>query len=425
MKQPYDFESEATALVARMSVDEKASLMSGSSFWHLQPLAQYDLPPIMLSDGPHGLRKQGNQADHMGLTASVPATCFPTAVTLASSWDKALIHQVGAAIGRECQAEGVSVLLAPGVNIKRSPLCGRNFEYYSEDPFMAGEMAVSFVQGVQSTGTGTSLKHFAVNNQEAQRMVVDTLVDRRTLFEIYLPAFEAAVSQAQPWTVMCAYNRFNGIYCSEHEDLLTSILRDRWGFRGLVVTDWGAVNNRPRGIAAGLELEMPSSGGVNDRLVAVQVKDGTFDEAHLDRAAGRVTQLIMASKANLAPRKVDFDAHHALARKAAADGAVLLKNGGILPLSADKSVALIGAFAETPRIQGAGSSQVNATKIDRPLDAFTARLGADKIAYAAGFDAEMAADDAALIAEAIAAAQAADIAIIMAGLPPLFEAEGF
>ena len=425
MKQPYDFESEATALVARMSVDEKASLMSGSSFWHLQPLAQYDLPPIMLSDGPHGLRKQGNQADHMGLTASVPATCFPTAVTLASSWDKALIHQVGAAIGRECQAAGVSVLLAPGVNIKRSPLCGRNFEYYSEDPFMAGEMAVSFVQGVQSTGTGTSLKHFAVNNQEAQRMVVDTLVDRRTLFEIYLPAFEAAVSQAQPWTVMCAYNRFNGIYCSEHEDLLTSILRDRWGFRGLVVTDWGAVNNRPRGIAAGLELEMPSSGGVNDRLVAVQVKDGTFDEAHLDRAAGRVTQLIMASKANLAPRKVDFDAHHALARKAAADGAVLLKNGGILPLSADKSVALIGAFAETPRIQGAGSSQVNATKIDRPLDAFTARLGADKIAYAAGFDAEMAADDAALIAEAIAAAQAADIAIIMAGLPPLFEAEGF
>ena len=425
MKQPYDFENEATALVARMSVDEKASLMSGSSFWHLQPLAQYDLPPIMVSDGPHGLRKQGNQADHMGLTASVPATCFPTAVTLASSWDKALIHQVGAAIGRECQAEGVSVLLAPGVNIKRSPLCGRNFEYYSEDPFMAGEMAVSFVQGVQSTGTGTSLKHFAVNNQEAQRMVVDTLVDRRTLFEIYLPAFEAAVSQAQPWTVMCAYNRFNGIYCSEHEDLLTSILRDRWGFRGLVVTDWGAVNNRPRGIAAGLELEMPSSGGVNDRLVAVQVKDGTFDEAHLDRAAGRVTQLIMASKANLAPRKVDFDAHHALARKAAADGAVLLKNANILPLSADKSVALIGAFAETPRIQGAGSSQVNATKIDRPLDAFTARLGADKIAYAAGFDAEMAADDAALIAEAVAAAQAADIAIIMAGLPPLFEAEGF
>ena len=425
MKQPYDFESEAVALVARMSVDEKASLMSGSSFWHLQPLEQYELPLIMVSDGPHGLRKQSNQADHMGLTASVPATCFPTAVTLASSWDRSLIHQVGAAIGRECQAEGVSVLLAPGVNIKRSPLCGRNFEYYSEDPYMAGEMAVGFIQGVQSTGTGTSLKHFAVNNQEAQRMVVDTLVDRRTLFEIYLPAFEAAVSQSQPWTVMCAYNRFNGIYCSEHEELLTHILRDRWGFKGLVVTDWGAVNDRPCGIAAGLELEMPSSGGVNDRLVAAQVKEGMFDEAHLDRAAARVTQMIMASKANLAPQKVDFDAHHALARKAAADGAVLLKNADILPLSADKSVALIGAFAETPRIQGAGSSQVNAAQLDRPIDAFVARLGADNVTYAPGFEVEMATEDEALIAEAVAAAKAADIAVVMAGLPPLFEAEGF
>ena len=425
MKHPYDFESAATTLVARMSVDEKASLMSGSTFWHLQPLAQYELPQIMVSDGPHGLRKQGNQADHMGLTASVPATCFPTAVTLASSWNRELIHQVGAAIGAECQAEGVSVLLAPGVNIKRSPLCGRNFEYYSEDPYMAGEMAAAFIQGVQSTGTGTSLKHFAVNNQEAQRMVVDTLVDRRTLFEIYLPAFEAAVTQAQPWTVMCAYNRFNGIYCSEHEELLSGILRDRWGFKGLVVTDWGAVNDRPRGIAAGLELEMPSSGGVNDRLVAAQVKDGAFDEAHLDRAASRVTQLIMASKNNAAPAEVDFDAHHALARRAAAEGAVLLKNKGLLPLKAGASVALIGAFADTPRFQGAGSSQVNAAKLDRPLDAFAERLGADNVTYAKGFDAELAEADAALIDEAVAAAKAANVAIIMAGLPPLFEAEGF
>ncbi len=425
MKHPYDFESAATTLVARMSVDEKASLMSGSTFWHLQPLAQYELPQIMVSDGPHGLRKQGNQADHMGLTASVPATCFPTAVTLASSWNRELIHQVGAAIGAECQAEGVSVLLAPGVNMKRSPLCGRNFEYYSEDPYMAGEMAAAFIQGVQSTGTGTSLKHFAANNQEAQRMVVDTLVDRRTLFEIYLPAFEAAVTQAQPWTVMCAYNRLNGIYCSEHEELLSGILRDRWGFKGLVVTDWGAVNDRPRGIAAGLELEMPSSGGVNDRLVAAQVKDGAFDEAHLDRAASRVTQLIMASKNNAAPAEVDFDAHHALARRAAAEGAVLLKNKGLLPLKAGASVALIGAFADTPRFQGAGSSQVNAAKLDRPLDAFAERLGADNVTYAKGFDAELAEADAALIDEAVAAAKAANVAIIMAGLPPLFEAEGF
>ena len=425
MKHPYDFESAAVELVARMSIDEKASLMSGSSFWHLQPLEKHQLPPIMVSDGPHGLRKQGNQSDHMGLSASVPATCFPTAVTLASSWDRTLISEVGAAIGKECQAEGVSVLLAPGVNIKRSPLCGRNFEYYSEDPFMAGEMAAAFIQGVQSTGTGTSLKHFAANNQEAQRMVVDTLVDRRTLFEIYLPAFEAAVTQAQPWTVMCAYNRLNGIYCSEHEELLTDILRNRWGFRGLVVTDWGAVNDRPRGIAAGLELEMPSSGGVNDRLVAAQVKAGDFDVAHLDRAAGRVTQLILAAKENAAPQTVDFDAHHQLARRAAAEGAVLLKNQDILPLSTDKSLALIGAFAEQPRFQGAGSSQVNASRLDKPLDAFTARLGGDNIVYAPGFDTELAEENAALIAEAVAAAKASDVAVIMAGLPPLFEAEGF
>ena len=425
MKQPYDFETEATALVARMSTDEKASLMSGSSFWHLQPLEGYDLPPIMVSDGPHGLRKQGTQADHMGLTASVPATCFPTAVTLASSWDRDLIANVGVAIGRECQAEGVSVLLAPGVNIKRSPLCGRNFEYYSEDPFMAGEMATAFVNGVQSTGTGTSIKHFAVNNQEAQRMVVDTLVDRRTLFELYLPAFETTIMRAQPWTVMCAYNRLNGAYCSEHEDLLTRILRDRWGFKGLVVTDWGAVNDRPLGIAAGLELEMPSSGGVNDRLVAKKVKDGDFEAAHLERAAGRVTQMILAAKNNLAPQKVDFDAHHELARKAAAEGAVLLKNNGLLPLQSDKSVALIGAFADAPRFQGAGSSQVNATRLDKPVDAFSDRLGAQRVVYTQGFDAELAEPDQGLIDEAVAAAEKSDIAIIMAGLPPLFEAEGF
>ncbi len=425
MKQPYEFEAAAIELVARMSVDEKASLMSGSSFWHLQPLEAYDLPPVMVSDGPHGLRKQSDQADHMGLTASVAATCFPTAVTLASSWNRQLIADVGAAIGRECQAEDVAVLLAPGVNIKRSPLCGRNFEYYSEDPYMAGEMVAAFIKGVQSTGIGTSLKHFAVNNQEAQRMVVDTLVDRRTFFEIYLPAFEAAVTQAQPWTVMCAYNRFNGIYCSEHEELLTGILRDRWGFQGLVVTDWGAVNDRPRGIAAGLELEMPSSGGVNDRLTAAQVKAGQLDEAHLDRAAARVSKLILAAKENSRPTQTDFDAHHALAQRAAAEGAVLLKNQGLLPLTEDKSIALIGAFAIAPRFQGAGSSQVNASRLDKPLDGFIERLGEDKVTFAQGFDAELAEADAGLIAEAVAAAEKADIAIIMAGLPPLFEAEGF
>jgi len=455
MKQLDEFADEALDLVNRMSIDEKASLMSGSSFWHLQALPAYDLPKIMVSDGPHGLRKQSHHADHMGLSASVPATCFPTAVTLASSWDRSLIREVGAAIGRECQAEAVSVLLAPGVNIKRSPLCGRNFEYYSEDPLMAGEMACAFIEGVQSTGTGTSLKHFAVNNQEAHRMVVDTLVDRRSLFEIYLPAFEGAVRRAQPWTVMCAYNRLNGIYCSEHRELLTDILRERWGFKGLVVTDWGAVNDRALGIAAGLDLEMPSSGGFYDRQIAQKVKNGSFDEVWLNRSAQRVTQLILAAKHNTtkhnptkhnaappsvppsaspsltpsltpsASYSVDFDAHHALARKAAAEGAVLLKNTGVLPLSADRSVALIGGFATQPRFQGAGSSQVNATRLDTPLDAFLAHLGHDKIAYAQGYDPELAELDEDLIAQAVAAAQDADIAIIMAGLPPLYEAEGF
>ena len=426
MKHPIEFKAEADGLVAQMDLPEKTSLMSGSSFWHLQAIERLDLPKVMVSDGPHGLRKQSQHADHLGMQASVPATCFPTAVTLASSWDVELICQVGAAIGRECQAEHVSVLLAPGVNIKRSPLCGRNFEYYAEDPYMAGQMAAGFIAGVQSTGTGTSLKHFAVNNQEAERMVVDTLVDRRTLFEIYLPAFEIAVRQSQPWTLMCAYNRLNGIYCSEHEDLLTTILRDRWGFHGLVMTDWGAVNERPRGIAAGLELEMPSSNGANDAVAAQAVEDGGLSEAVLDVAASRVTQMILASKENAAPSPADFAAHHALARRAAGEGAVLLKNdAGLLPLAEAGTVALIGGFAEKPRFQGAGSSQVNASKLDTPRAALEARLGADKVFYAQGFDVDLAADDAGLIAEAVAAAEKADRVVLMVGLPALFEAEGF
>ena len=424
MKQPWDFQTEAAALVARMSVDEKASLMSGSSFWHLQDLPDYDLGKVMLSDGPHGLRKQGAGSDHMGLNAAIPATCFPTAVTLASSWNRALVAEVGAAIGAECLKEDVSVLLAPGVNIKRNPLCGRNFEYYSEDPYQAGAIATAFVQGVQSVGVGTCVKHFAVNNQEAQRMVVDTLVDRRSLFEIYLPAFEASVTQAEPWTLMCAYNRFNGDYCSENEELLTHILRDRWGFKGLVVTDWGAVNDRPKGVAAGLELEMPSTGGVNDAQVAAAVRGGDLEERHLDRAASRVSELILAAQHNRQSSEVDFDAHHGLARRAAAEGAVLLKNEGQLPLSSEKSVALIGSFADAPRYQGAGSSQVNATRLDTVLDVLRDRMG-ERIVYAPGFDMELAEENDALIGEAVAIARAADVAIIMAGLPPLFEAEGF
>ena len=429
MKPPIDFASDAENLIARMDLDVRASLLSGSSFWHLQGVAEHNLAKVMVSDGPHGLRKQAAHADHLGMQSSVPATCFPTAVTLASSWDSELIAEVGVAIGRECQAEDVAVLLGPGVNIKRSPLCGRNFEYYSEDPYLAGTMAAAFIAGVQSTGTGTSIKHFAVNNQEAQRMVVDTLVDARTLHEIYLPAFEIAVRQAQPWTVMCAYNRLNGSYCSENRILTKDILRDRWGFQGLVVTDWGAVNDRPQGVAAGLDLEMPGSGGINDRAAANAVRAGALEEADLNTAARNVAALILASANNATPVDVDvdFDAHHALARRAARDGAVLLKNNdATLPFKKSGTLALIGAFAEAPRFQGAGSSQVNATQIDRPLDMVRAALGAaGEVVYARGFDPETAETDPALIAEAVACAESADQVIIMVGLPPLFEAEGF
>lgn len=423
---PRDFAEAALRLVEQMSVSEKAALMSGSSFWHLQDLPQYGLGKTMVSDGPHGLRKQGSHADHLGMLASVPATCFPTAVTLASSWDVRLIEEVGHAIGLECRAENVAVLLGPGVNIKRNPLCGRNFEYYSEDPYQAGQMAIHFIKGVQSTGTGTSLKHFAANNQEAHRMVVDTLVDRRTLFEIYLPAFEAAVTQAQPWTVMSAYNRLNGIYCSEHEELLGDILRGRFGFQGLVVTDWGAVNNRPRGIAAGLELEMPSSGGQNDARVVAAIANGTLAETALDKAAAHIVRLTLAAQNNAGDTQIDFDAHHALARKTAGEGAVLLKNRkATLPFKKDKTLALIGAFAETPRFQGAGSSQVNATRIDTPLALFREAIGVDNVFYAPGYDAEFCAPDAALIDEAVAIAEKAEQVVVMAGLPALFEAEGY
>ncbi|MEC7595320.1 MAG: glycoside hydrolase family 3 N-terminal domain-containing protein, partial [Pseudomonadota bacterium] len=375
MKHPIDFTADAEALIDRMDLDVRASLLSGSSFWHLQDVAEHGLRKTMVSDGPHGLRKQSAHADHLGMQSSVPATCFPTAVTLASSWDTDLIAEVGVAIGRECQAENVAVLLGPGVNIKRSPLCGRNFEYYSEDPYLAGTMAVAFIAGVQSTGTGTSIKHFAVNNQEAQRMVVDTLVDARTLHEIYLPAFETAVREAQPWTVMCAYNRLNGSYCSENKILTKDILRDRWGFRGLVVTDWGAVNDRPKGVAAGLDLEMPSSGVLNDCTAADAVRAGALEEADLNTAARNVTALILASENNRAAPEVDFDAHHALARRAAREGAVLLKNNdATLPFKKSGKLAVIGAFAKSPRFQGAGSSQVNATQTDKPLDMFAAAL---------------------------------------------------
>jgi beta-glucosidase len=418
------------SLLAELTLEEKASLLDGSDFWRTQPVERLGVPAIMVTDGPHGLRKQTETGDHLGLNASVPATCFPPAAGLASTWDAALLRRVGVALGEECVAEEVSVLLGPGVNMKRSPLCGRNFEYFSEDPFLAGELAAAMVDGIQSQGVGTSLKHYAANNQETDRMTVSAEVDERTLREIYLPAFETVVRRAQPWTVMCSYNRINGVYASEDPWLLTEVLRDDWGFEGLVVSDWGAVNRRDAAVAAGLDLEMPSSGGGGTRTIVDALHDGTLSEADVDRAVTRVLTLVdRAQPARGAKRAFDVDAHHSLAREAAAASAVLLKNdGGILPLDPDHggTIAVIGEFARTPRYQGAGSSQVNPTKLDTAFDALKAALaGKRDVAFAPGFAIDSDAADPALVDEAVQTAKSADVAVLFLGLPPSYESEGY
>ena len=417
--------AQAQALVAQMTLAEKVDFCSGKDFWHLPELERLQIPSIMVTDGPHGLRKQGQGADHLGAHRSIPATCFPTASALASSWDLALMQEVGEALGATCVDEDVSVLLGPGMNIKRSPLCGRNFEYFSEDPWLNGQIAAHLVNGIQSQGVGACLKHFAVNNQELGRMYMDAIVDDRALREIYLRGFEIAVKTAKPWTVMCAYNRLNGVYCSEHDWLLNTVLREEWGFDGAVMTDWGAANDRPLGVKAGLDLEMPSSGGINDALVAQAVKDGSLDEADLDRAIARNITLSLSSANRQKPATpADPDAQHALARKAAARSCVLLKNTDrVLPLSAQTRVALIGAFAERPRFQGAGSSQVRPTRVET-LHAALSECISD-LAYAPGYDPVASQPNQALIDEAVALAQNADVAIVYAGLPGIFESEGF
>ena len=426
-----------------MSLEEKAAFCSGSSFWHMQANERLGVASVMLTDGPHGLRKQMGDADHVGLGNSVPATCFPTASALASSWDRDLLREVGVALGEQCAAEKVAVLLGPGMNIKRHPLCGRNFEYLSEDPLLGGELAAALVEGIQSQGVGACVKHFAVNNQEQGRMFVDAIVDERTLREIYLRGFEIAVRKARPWTVMCAYNRLNGIYCSEHDWLLNQVLRDDWGFAGAVVTDWGAANDRVRGIAAGLDLEMPASGGINDRRLVAAVRDGHLPEADLDRAVVRNLSLALlggelgeaapsgrargASPSRARNAAVDQDAHHALARRAAGECAVLLKNEGpLLPLAPAARIAVIGAFAKQPRYQGAGSSQVSPTRLEGAFDAIAAIVGDDApLGYAPGYDPQHSRPDAALVAEAAAAAKEAAVAVVFAGLPGSYESEGF
>lgn len=416
--------------VSELTLEEKASLTSGASFWYTTPVERAGVPAIMVTDGPHGLRKQREGGDHLGIGDSVPATCFPPAVGLGSSWDVDLVHRVGEALGAETSIENVAVLLGPGINIKRSPLCGRNFEYLSEDPIVSGVLGAAIVRGIQSKGVGTSLKHFAANNQENDRMRSSSDVDPRPLREIYLRGFQRVVEDAQPWTVMCSYNRINGVYASEDPWLLTQVLRDEWGFEGVVVSDWGAVNERVPGLAAGMDLEMPSSNGVTDAQIVAAVRDGSLDESVLDTAAGRVLELVRKATdgAGRVSGPLDVDAHHALAREAAGRSIVLLKNeGGLLPLAKDAALAVIGEFADKPRYQGAGSSMINPTRLDSALDGIR-DLAAGEVVYARGFSnaVDAAADEAeALRAEAVAAASRADVAVVFLGLPARLESEGY
>ncbi|BDZ64877.1 glycoside hydrolase family 3 C-terminal domain-containing protein [Agromyces mangrovi Wang et al. 2018] len=413
------------ATVADLTLEEKASLTSGASFWTTKAIDRVGIPSIMLTDGPHGVRKQRAGADHLGIGDSVPATCFPPAVALGSSFDPALLERVGAALGAESLAEGVGVLLGPGINIKRSPLCGRNFEYLSEDPLVSGVMGAALVRGLQSQGVGASLKHFAANNQEADRMRVSADIDERPLREIYLRGFQRVVQDAKPWTVMCSYNRLNGVYTSEDPWLLTTVLRDEWGFEGLVVSDWGAVNERVTGLVAGLDLEMPSSGGRTDAQLVAAVRTGELDESALDLAAQRNLDLVRKAVAGArADASYDVDAHHALAREVAAASIVLLRNeGGALPLAPGASVAVVGELARTPRYQGAGSSLINPTKLDDALTEIRAIAGAD-VPFAAGYAADGTVDDG-LVDEAVAAASAAGTVLLFLGVPAELESEGF
>lgn len=408
--------------LGQLTLEEKAGLCSGADTWHTKAVERLGIPAVMMCDGPHGLRKQVQAADHLGLNASIEAVCFPAACASACSFDRALLREMGEALGDECRAEGVSLLLGPGANLKRSPLCGRNFEYFSEDPYAASEMAAAWITGLQSRGVGASLKHYLANNQETRRMTVNASIAPRPLRELYLAAFEGAVRKARPHTVMCSYNRLNGTYVSEDPFALTEVLRGDWGFEGFVVSDWGAVNERVAALAAGMDLEMPSSNGVNDAEIVAAVREGRLDEAVLDRAVARILEAVARwSGQPPAPAAWDKEAHHALARKIAAESMVLLKNEGVLPLAPKGRVAFIGPFAKTPRYQGSGSSFINAFRVTGALEA----AGQAGVAWAEGCSLEEDARDEALLGEAVQAAREAEVAVVFAGLPDTVESEGY
>lgn len=385
-------------LIDQMTLEEKAGMCSGLDFWHLKGVERLGIPSVMVSDGPHGLRKQDEAADHLGINDSIKAVCFPPAVLSACSFDRELMRTFGDAIGKEAQANDLSVVLGPAVNIKRSPLCGRNFEYYSEDPYLAGETAAAFIEGVQTHHVGTSIKHFAANNQEFNRMSCSSNVDERTLREIYLPAFETAVKKSQPYTVMCSYNKLNGTFASENAWLLTSVLRDEWGFEGYVMSDWGAVNERVAGLKAGLELEMPASGGINDQEIIDAVKDGSLDEAVLDQAVERILKIIFQYTDHREEQEFTLEADHALAKQIAEESMVLLKNESVLPLANREKIVFVGEFAAKPRYQGGGSSHINSYKVSSILDAIA---GQPNITYVKGFSADKDSYDETLAEEAV------------------------
>ncbi|NLZ82883.1 MAG: glycosyl hydrolase [Clostridiales bacterium] len=414
----------ARELVKQMTLEEKASLCSGKNFWEMKGVERLGVEEIMVTDGPHGLRKQSGDADHLGLNGSVPATCFPLACLTANSWNKKAIYAMGKAMGEECVQEGVSVILGPGINIKRSPLCGRNFEYFSEDPLLAGECGTALVNGVQSQGIGTSLKHYAANSQEKARLTSNSIIDERALREIYLSAFEMVVKEAKPWTLMCSYNKINGEYGCQNTYTLDKCLRKEWGFEGIVMTDWGAMDRRTDALKAGLELEMPGPADYNDNEIVEAVKTGELAEAVLDDRATKIVEMILMAQNTPKGSKYDIESHHKLARKVAVDSMVLLKNeDNILPLKKDKTYAVIGAFAKTPRYQGAGSSKINPHRIDNSLEAFDE--AGISYEYAEGFVLGKAGVDRDIIEEACVCAKGKDGVIVYAGLPDEYESEGF
>ncbi|MDL2229232.1 glycoside hydrolase family 3 C-terminal domain-containing protein [Treponema sp. OttesenSCG-928-L16] len=440
-KMEDSMEQDIGSLVKAMSLEEKAGLCSGKDNWLTKAVERLGIPAIRMADGPHGLRVQIEGGDHLGLTSSEPATCFPPEVSLAASWDRELAARIGAALGIECRAAGVDVLLGPGLNMKRSPLCGRNFEYFSEDPYLAGELGKAYIRALQSKGAGACPKHYAANSQEYERNLVDAVVDERTLRELYLPAFEAAVSSEDPPMVMCAYNKLNGVYCSEHPWLLTEILKREWGHSGIVVSDWGAVNERPDGLAAGLELEMPGGQVEGDKKIVEAVNSGRLPTAVLDAAAERILGIIQ-KLISAKTEAVSFnpDDHHRLARAALGECIVLLKNeGAILPLKKSDKIGLFGVFAKEPRFQGGGSSYVTPYRIDNALDEMR-KLADDPslVLYADGYRADPAVmryrdnpgtslgdePDEALIAEAVKIAKSVSAALVFAGLPESYESEG-